>query len=90
MSKHKDTRLMPYKVQAVQPIAQEYVPDGIKMTNAQSLWDIANQGEGIVVATIDTGVLLSHPDLKDQIIGGKDFTNSGSFNDGNGHGKRTA
>lgn len=87
MSKHK---LMPYKVQSVQQLANEYVPDGIKMTKAQNLWVNANQGEGIVVATIDTGVLYTHPDLKDQIIGGKDFTGKGDFLDGNGHGTHVA
>ena len=83
-------RLQPYKIQSVQPIANEYVPDGIRMAQAQSLWDRANQGSGIVVATIDTGVLYTHPDLKDQIIGGKDFTGKGDFLDGNGHGTHVA
>jgi major intracellular serine protease len=87
MSKHQ---LMPYKVQSVHQLAKEYLPDGIKMTKAENLWVRANQGEGIVVATIDTGVLYTHPDLKDQIIGGKDFTGKGDFLDGNGHGTHVA
>lgn len=82
--------LQPFKVKAVSPIAHEYVPDGIKYTNAQSLWERANMGQGIVVATIDTGVLYTHPDLKDQIIGGMDFTGKGDFLDGNGHGTHVA
>lgn len=85
-----NTRLMPFRIQGIDPIAREYVPDGIKMTKAQNIWQRANMGEGIVVATIDTGVLYNHPDLKDQIIGGKDFTGKGDFLDGNGHGTHVA
>lgn len=86
----QDFRLQPYKVQAVHAQAKEYIPQGVKMINAQALWERANQGEGIVVATIDTGVLYTHPDLKDRIIGGKDFTGKGDFLDGNGHGTHVA
>lgn len=76
--------------QHVKALSSYTTPDGIKMTNAQTLWTKANQGEGIVVATIDTGVLYTHPDLKSQVIGGKDFTGKGDFLDGNGHGTHVA
>lgn len=76
--------------QHVKALSSFMTPDGVKMINAQALWTKANQGEGIVVATIDTGVLYTHPDLKAQIIGGKDFTGKGDFLDGNGHGTHVA
>ena len=39
----------------------------------------------VIVAVIDTGVLLDHPDLQGQLVGGYDFVSSRSMsNDGNG------
>lgn len=35
-------------------------------------WDLA-QGDGIIVAVVDTGVVLKHPDLQGQLIAGYDF-----------------
>ncbi|KAF1014049.1 MAG: Extracellular basic protease [Stenotrophomonas maltophilia] len=40
--------------------------------NAPSAWDVS-QGEGIVAAVIDTGVLPQHPDLAANLLQGYDF-----------------
>ncbi len=49
------------------------------------------QGEGIVVAVLDTGCDLQHPDLKDRIVASRDFTGSRSgASDVSGHGTHCA
>ncbi|WP_188497816.1 S8 family peptidase [Pullulanibacillus pueri] len=66
--------------------AQDYIPEGITMIHAPEVWDQTQQGQGAVIAVIDTGIDKDHPDLKTQIIGGRDFTGTGDFDDDNGHG----
>lgn len=43
--------------------------------NAKTAWKVT-EGEGIVVAVVDTGVDLTHPDLKDNIVPGYNAINS--------------
>lgn len=88
--RNREVRLIPTKVQSVHTFSAETIPDGVKMINAQSQWNAGNEGEGVVVAIIDTGVDYNHPDLKDNIIGGKDFTGKGDYMDGHGHGTHVA
>lgn len=45
------------------------------------------QGEGVVIAVLDTGCDLDHPDLKENLLPGKNFVNTKKPPaDGNGHG----
>jgi major intracellular serine protease len=54
--------------------------------NIPSLWRKC-EGEGVIVAVIDTGCDLQHPDLKDNILPGKNFVNpSTEPQDDCGHG----
>lgn len=47
-------------------------------------WDFS-QGQEVVVAVIDTGVLLAHPDLKNQLLAGYDFiSDTNMARDGDG------
>jgi major intracellular serine protease len=88
----RKARLIPFKVQSVEQKA-DTLPYGIETIEAPYLWDKGIKGEGIVVAILDTGIDLTHPDLKDNIIGGKNFTDEGSeddFHDENGHGTHVA
>ncbi len=48
---------------------------------------IKSQGEDVVIAVIDTGCDLSHPDIKNNLVDGKNFVNPNkSPEDDNGHG----
>jgi major intracellular serine protease len=85
-------KLVPFKVKAYQNQANE-IPYGVKQLEAPFLWAEGEKGKGIVVAVLDTGIDRDHPDLKDQIIGGRNFTDEGKtddFTDNNGHGTHVA
>ncbi|MFB9307827.1 subtilisin family serine protease [Agromyces hippuratus] len=58
--------------------------------NAPDAWAAGLDGAGATVAILDTGADAEHPDLQGRIIAGEDFTDSGSWNDGNGHGTHVA
>ena len=63
------------------------LPTGINRIDAEGL---SNKGAGVSVAVIDTGIQLSHPDLRTNIVGGRNCSTGSSFNDGNGHGTHVA
>lgn len=82
-----DKQLLPYVVEeVVDKQYTDYLPEGVSMINASPTWDKTSYGEGLTVAVIDTGIDKDHPDLKANIIGGEDFTRTGSWEDDNGHG----
>jgi subtilisin family serine protease len=45
---------------------------GVTAFNLPSAWEVS-QGEGVVIAVLDTGCDLEHPDLKDNLLEGKNF-----------------
>ena len=74
--------------QAVSPQSLQPLPTGVKRIKAGGL---ANTGEGVDVAIIDTGISAQHPDLAGKVVGGKNCsTGSGSYIDQNGHGTHVA
>jgi len=47
------------------------VEANIALINAPDLWALGYQGEGMVIASLDTGVAVDHPDLSSQWRGGE-------------------
>jgi major intracellular serine protease len=89
LMENKMMKLVPFKIESLQTETSE-IPYGVKMHQAPEIWEQENErGKGVVVAVLDTGCDTQHPDLKNNIIGGKNFTNEGradNYEDGNGHG----
>lgn len=63
---------------------------GLGKIEAQKAWSLGYTGNGIIVAVVDTGVDLNHPDLKDNILPGYNaitgVAGSTTAQDQNGHG----
>lgn len=57
---------------------------------APAAWKAGYDGKGVRVAVLDSGIDATHPDLKGRITAAKDFSGSGSTDDGNGHGTHVA
>jgi major intracellular serine protease len=84
-------KLVPFKVESLQTTTNE-IPWSVKQLQAPEVWQ-HSKGGGVVVAVLDTGIDTEHPDLKDNIIGGRNFTDEGrhdDYSDGNGHGTHVA
>ena len=89
----KKLHLIPYQVDEVVEMVQ-VVPKGIELIAAPEMWENA-KGEGITVAILDTGCDVTHPDLSERIIGGRNFTGDDDgqpdvYIDYNGHGTHVA
>ncbi|MBO0588419.1 S8 family peptidase [Sporosarcina sp. E16_8] len=85
--------VIPYEV-IFQVTEVNEVPPGVELIQAPAIWK-ETKGKGITVAILDTGCDSSHPDLQNQIIGGRNFTDDDGSNpdiylDYNGHGTHVA
>ncbi|PLR95026.1 S8 family peptidase [Bacillus sp. T33-2] len=83
--------LIPYKfIKQLERVNE--IPKGVEIIQAPDIW-AQTKGKGIKVAVLDTGCDADHPDLKDRIVGGHNFTEDGQreqFHDDNGHGTHVA
>ncbi|MFJ1614290.1 S8 family peptidase [Streptomyces sp. NPDC088249] len=60
-----------------------------KQIGADLAWAAGYDGKGTKVAVLDTGVDAEHPDLKGRIAASKNFTDSDTTDDRQGHGTHT-
>lgn len=87
-----EAKLIPFTVKSVHDTPTE-IPYGVRQINAPDIWKSGEKGEGTVVAILDTGIDTTHPDLRDRIIDGRNFTSEGDrddITDLNGHGTHVA
>lgn len=86
-------KLLPHKKEMLYGLdakAGQFLSWPIKIFNIEKAWDYS-QGDGIVVAIVDTGCDLSHEDLKNNLIDGYNFVDNNHYpQDVNGHGTHVA
>jgi major intracellular serine protease len=86
-------KLVPYQIKSVNVQNQSIgIPYGVTMISDPKIERDADYGNGIVVAILDTGIDKDFPD-KENIIGGRNFTDDGNhqdIQDENGHGTHVA
>lgn len=90
--KNHQCKLLPFsrkEVVSIQESKQQY-GWGITAFNLPETWN-KSQGEGVIVAVLDTGCDLNHPDLKNNLVKGFNFINKQEEPiDDNGHGSHVA
>lgn len=93
MLRKQKCKLLPFErtdIYGIDYNNQQIIPWSISQLGVEKVWS-KSQGEGVLVAVVDTGCDLDHPDLKDNLVDGYDFINgSKSPIDDNGHGTHVA
>ncbi|WP_404451569.1 S8 family peptidase [Virgibacillus necropolis] len=87
-------QVIPYQVIKQIDQVENEVPKGVELIQAPEIWS-KTKGKDITVAILDTGCEADHPDLKDRVINGKNFTDDDNsdpdiFKDHAGHGTHVA
>lgn len=93
MFKKQKCKLLPFERTTIYGLSynnQQIIPWSISQLGVEKAWT-RSEGEGVVVAVIDTGCDLDHPDLQDNLVDGYDFINRSKYpTDENGHGTHVA
>ncbi|MFD4604616.1 S8 family serine peptidase [Streptomyces sp. NPDC058464] len=63
---------------------------GTAQMGAPDAWKAGYDGKGVKVAILDTGIDVTHADLKGKVVAAKDFSSSGTTDDYVGHGTHVA
>lgn len=77
-------------------VSDSFYPEqwGLSKAEVQKAWGLGATGAGITIATIDTGVDVNHPDLKNNLVEGYNAitgkTGLSAVQDNNGHGTHVA
>ncbi|KAK8944663.1 Subtilisin-like protease [Platanthera zijinensis] len=50
-----------------QPLHTTYTPEFLGLNQFNGLWEHSSQGEGVIVAVLDTGILPNHPSFADTL-----------------------
>lgn len=82
---------MDEKLKSLLSDEKEYIPEGVNMINAPFMWSKGFTGKDVKIAVIDSGCDITNKDLKDRIVGGRNFTaedngDISKYEDYNGHG----
>ncbi len=79
------------RIEVIESLEDISLPDwGVKHLNLENIWKVT-KGEGVKIATIDTGIDDTHPDLKHAIkLGINIFEKSTNIKDDFGHGSMVA
>ncbi|MEA2574322.1 MAG: hypothetical protein QOH93_1620 [Chloroflexia bacterium] len=73
------------------PLYQAGQQWGVSQVKLEQAWDVTTGNADIVVAVLDTGSALNHPDLEEKIVQGFDFVNNDNNPyDDEGHGTMTS
>lgn len=62
----------------------------VAQIGAPTAWAAGFDGKGVKIAVLDTGVDAGHPDLEDQVIAARNFSQSATTDDKVGHGTHVA
>ena len=66
-----------------------WLQQSIVLLGVPQVWATGDRGQGIVIAVVDTGIDVTHPDLQGRVTLTKDFSGEG-FQDNHGHGTHVA
>ncbi len=62
-----------------------WLDTSVPLLGVPKVWATGVRGKGIIIAVMDTGADVTHPDLAGRVTATRDFTGQG-FSDGHGHG----
>lgn len=89
-----EIRLLDHVIESItEAQADSFLPEGVAMIAAPRVWK-DTKGAGEVVAVLDTGCDIDHPDLAGRIVGGRNFTpdygDPSNYRDNHYHGTHVA